>query len=199
MARRLKEMIVRDLEDFLGGVRNAVMVDISTLNAEDNLDYRNLLRKEGVTVNVVKNSLARRVLAGQGYDFPEESLSGPTAILTSEGDAITTSKLVADWRKSKKKKVPLKGGLLEGEVLGPEDAEKLIDMPSVQETQQMLVSVIAAPLSELVGITNNILSGVPAVVQSIADMPQVTREAIRDALDALDRGEPVLQVFGGET
>jgi len=33
----------------------------------------------------------------------------------------------------------------------------------------MLVSVIAAPLSELVGITNNILSGVPAVVQSIAD------------------------------
>ena len=32
-----------------------------------------------------------------------------------------------------------------------------------------LVSVIAAPLSELVGITNNILSGVPAVVQSIAD------------------------------
>jgi len=169
MARRLKEMIVRDLEDFLGGVRNAVMVDISTLNAEDNLDYRNLLRKEGVTVNVVKNSLARRVLAGQGYDFPEESLSGPTAILTSEGDAITTSKLVADWRKSKKMKVPLKGGLLEGEVLGPEDAEKLIDMPSVQETQQMLVSVIAAPLSELVGITNNILSGVPAVVQSIAD------------------------------
>ena len=169
MARRLKEMIVRDLEGYLAGVKNAVMMDISRLNAEDNLDYRNSLRKEGISVNVVKNSLARRVFSAQGYDFPAESFTGPTAILTSEGDAITTSKLVADWRKSKKKKMPLKGGLLEGDVLGPAEAEKLIDMPSVQQTQQMLVSAIAGPLTAMVGIANNILADVPRALQAVAD------------------------------
>ena len=169
MARRLKEMIVRDLERHIGGMKNVVLMDISTLNAEDNLDYRNTLRKEGISVNVIKNSLARRVFAEEGFDFPEESFSGPTAILISEGDSITTSKVVQEWRKKTKKKIPIKGGLLEGDVLGPAEAEKLIDMPSVQETQQMLVSVIAAPLSQMVGVTNNILADIPGVLQAIAD------------------------------
>ena len=72
-------------------------------------------------------------------------------------------------RKKTKKKIPIKGGLLEGDVLGPAEAEKLVDMPSVQETQQMLVSVIAAPLSQMVGVTNNILADIPGVLQAIAD------------------------------
>jgi large subunit ribosomal protein L10 len=171
MARRLKEMIVRDLESYLTGVTNAVMVDISMLNAEDSLDYRNTLRKEGISVNVVKNSLARKVLSAQGYDFPETAFSGPTAILTSTGDAITTTKLVAEWRKKKKRKnsIKIKGGLLEGDILGPEEAEKLIDMPSVQQIHQMLVSAIAGPLTQLVGITDSILANVPRALQAIAD------------------------------
>ena len=172
MARRLKEMIVRDLDGFLGGVTNAVMVDISKLNAEDTLDYRNTFRTAGISVNVVKNSLARRVLSAQGHNFPAGSFDGPTAILTSPGDAITTSKLVAEWRKKKKRKVPIKGGLLEGDVLGPAEAEKLVDMPSVQQIQQMLVSAIAGPLTSMVGIANNILDDVPRALQAIADKKQ---------------------------
>ncbi len=169
MARRLKELIVQDIERRLGSITNAVMCDISLLTAEENREYRTTLREQGISVNVVKNSLAQRVLTDRGYEFPTETLLGPTAVLISEGDAITTSKVVADWRRKNKKKIPLKGGLLEGEVLGPTEAEQLVDMPSVQETQQMLVSVIAGPLSGLARITNNILADIPGVLEAIAD------------------------------
>jgi large subunit ribosomal protein L10 len=169
MARRLKELITKDLDQRLGDVSNALMCDISRLSAEENRAYRVELRKVGITVNVVKNSLARRVFAGQGLEFPRESFAGPTAILISQDDVIGTSKVVHDWRKKNKKEIPLKGGLLEGEVLGPSEAEQLVNMPSVLDTRQMLVSVIAAPLSQMVGITNNILVGVPAVLNAIVD------------------------------
>ena len=169
MARRLKLLITKDLDRRLGDVTNAVMCDISRLDAESNRACRDELRKAGISLNVVKNSLARRVLADRGLEFPAESLSGPTAILTSQDDAISTSKVIHDWRKKNKKNITLKGGLLEGEVLGPAEAEKLVDMPSAQETRQMLVSVIAAPLSQLVGVTNNILTGVPMALNAIAD------------------------------
>ena len=169
MARRLKELITRDLESRLDGVTNALMVDLSRLTAEETRDYRTVLRQAGISVNVVKNSLVRRVLGARGFEFPAAALEGPTAVLVGGEDAITTSKLVAEWRRKNKKEMPIKGGLLEGETLGPAAAEQLVNMPSAQETRAMLVSVIAAPLSQLVGVAQSILAGVPGVLQAIAD------------------------------
>ncbi len=169
MARRMKELITRDLGRRFGGVGDAVLVDISRLNAEDTHAYRTELRRAGITVSVVKNSLARRVFAAHGVSIPEESLSGPTAVLVGGEHVITTSKLVADWRKKNKKEIKFKGGLLDGEVLGPAEAERLTTMPSVHDIHQMLVSVVAAPLIQLVGVTQSILAGVPGVLQAIAD------------------------------
>lgn len=169
MARRMKEMIVTDLERRVGDVEHAVLVDISRLTAEENRNCRAEFRKSGVSVNVVKNSLVRRVFAERGIQFPDEVLAGPTAIITDNKDAIGVSKLVADWRKKNKKEMPLKGGLLEGDALGAAEAEQLVMMPSVQETHQMLVSAIAGPLTQLVGITYNILANIPGVLNAIAD------------------------------
>jgi large subunit ribosomal protein L10 len=169
MARRIKELITRDLDRRFAGIEHAVMVDMSRLSGEDNREYRNVLREAGISVNVVKNSLVRRVFAEHGIELSAESLQGPTAVLYGGEDAITTSKVVAEWRKKNKKEIPIKGGLLDGEVLGPVEAEKLTKMPTVKETQQMLVSVIAAPLIGLVGVTQSILAGIPGVLQAIAD------------------------------
>ena len=64
MARRIKELITRDLDRRFAGIEHAVMVDMSRLSGEDNRSYRTVLREAGISVNVVKNSLARRVEAG---------------------------------------------------------------------------------------------------------------------------------------
>lgn len=169
MARRMKEMIIDDLDRRFGGVGHALMVDFSKLDGEDNRMCRRELRKAGISVNVVKNSLAKRVFAARGLRIADQSLSGPTAILIGGEDAIATSKAVADWRKKNKKEIPFKGGLLDGAVIGPADAEKLVNMPSVRETHQMLVSVVAGPLSQFVGVLHSILAGVPGALQAIAD------------------------------
>jgi large subunit ribosomal protein L10 len=169
MARRMKEMVMEHLGRRFDGVEHAVMVDFSKLSGEENRMCRNEMRSAGISVNVVKNSLVRRVFAARGLEISEATLSGPTALLIGGADAITTSKAIAAWRKKNKKEIPLKGGLLDGAVLGPADAERLVTMPSVRETHQMLVSVIAAPLSQFVGVMQSILAGVPGVLQAIAD------------------------------
>jgi large subunit ribosomal protein L10 len=169
MARRMKEMVIDHLGRRFGEVDHAVMVDFSKLTGEENRMCRIEMRKAGISVNVVKNSLVRRVFAARGLELPEGTLSGPTAVLVGGTDAITTSKAIAAWRKKNKKEIPLKGGLLDGAVLGPVEAERLTTMPSVRETHQMLVSVVAAPLSQFVGVMQSILAGVPGVLQAIAD------------------------------
>jgi large subunit ribosomal protein L10 len=165
----MKELIVRHLDQRLGGIEDTVVVDISRLDAESNRAIRRELRKSGISVNVVKNSLAKRVFSARGLDFPAEVLTGPTAFLVGGADAIATSKVVADWRKKNKKEIQFKGGLIEGVILGPAEAERLTKMPGVRETRQMLVSVLAAPLSQFVGVLQSILAGVPGVLQAIAE------------------------------
>ena len=65
--------------------------------------------------------------------------------------------------------MPLKGGVLEGEILGPVEAESLTKMLNFEEARAAVVSAIAGPLIGLVAITQNLLTGIPGVLQAIAD------------------------------
>lgn len=169
MARRLKVMMADQLRQRLDNAGDLLLVDFSGLNSDEDFTARKELRTEGLTVGVVKNSILRRVFADRGNEFPEETYAGPLALVLGETDAITASKSIAGWRKKNGKVMALKGGMLEGEALGPAEAEQLVKMPSVQETRTAVVSAIAGPLTSLVAISQNLLTGVPGVLQAIAD------------------------------
>lgn len=169
MARRLKVMMTQQLSNRLDDSGDVLLVDFSGLNSSEDFGARSKLREVGLNVNVVKNSLLRRVLTESGREFPDETFAGPVALIKGDLDAISASKTIAGMRKELGKKLPIKGGVLEGSILGPDEAEKLTKMPSVQETQAAVVSAIAGPLTGLVAITQNLLTGIPGVVQAIAD------------------------------
>ncbi len=168
MSKLLKRLIVDEFDKRFGEIEDAVIIGCPGLTAEEDGDFRKTLRDAGASVSVVKNTLARHVFSKRGCEFDEGCFQGPTAIVYGV-DAVSTSKILADWRKKNKKQVPFKGGLLQGEALSGNQAEGLTDLPSVEEIKQMLVSAVAGPLTSMVGITSNILSGVPAVLQAIAD------------------------------
>ena len=169
MARRLKVMMADQLRQRLDNAGDLLLVDFSGLNSDEDFTARKELRTEGLTVGVVKNSILRRVFADRGTEFPDETYAGPLALVLGEADAITASKSIAGWRRKNGKVMALKGGMLEGEALGPAEAEQLVKMPSVQETRAAVVSAIAGPLTSLVAISQNLLTGVPGVLQAIAD------------------------------
>lgn len=169
MARRLKVMMTEHLLQHLDDAGDLLLVDFSGLKSHENYEVRNELRSEGLSVSVVKNSILQRVMEVKGTQFPDETYLGPLAIVLGDSDAITASKSIAAWRKKNRKKMPLKGGVLEGAILGPVEAENLTKMLSVQETRAAVVSAIAGPLTGLVAITQNLLTGIPGALQAIAD------------------------------
>lgn len=169
MPRRTKELMTRAYSAAFDELNDAVFIDCATLTAEEARVFRSTLREKGAAVSVVKNSLARKVLTEQGLELENGCFTGPTAIVYGETDAITASKTISDWSKKNGNKITFKAGLLEGEVLDRSATEQLTKMPTVDELKQMLVSAVAGPLTGLVGVTNNILNGVPGVVQAIAD------------------------------
>ncbi len=169
MSKRVKAIIARDLSQRFRGVGQAIFLDFTGLTAEESVAFRASLRGAGCTMNVVKNTITRRVFRESGIELPEDCFSGPTAIVWGEIDALSASKAIANWRKKNRKEITLKGGLLDGEPLTANDAEKLTKMPTVQELKQLLLNAVAGPLVGLVAVTNSILSGLPNVLRAIAD------------------------------
>jgi len=99
MARRLKVMMAQQLSSHLENSEDVLLVDFSGLSSSEDYGARIKLREAGLSVNVVKNSLLKRVLTESGREFPAETFSGPLALIDGDADAITASKTIADMRK----------------------------------------------------------------------------------------------------
>ncbi len=169
MPKRTKQLMSLSYQTRFSALEDAVFINCSTLTAEEAVSFRSTLRESGATVTVVKNSLAANVLQARGLELPQTCFSGPTAVVFGDVDAVTASKAISDWSKDHGNKVTIKAGVLAGSVLDEDEAQKLTKLPSLPEIKQMLVSAIAGPLTGMVGVANSILTGVPGVLQAIAD------------------------------
>lgn len=122
-----------------------VVVDYRGLNVKQVTELRKQLRQAGVEFEVLKNSVVRRATAAAELTELDEYLTGPTAIAFSKEDLIAPAKILSDFAK-KNDKLELKGGVVEGKVVGFEQIKALADLPSRDGLLSMLLSVLQAPM-----------------------------------------------------
>ena len=98
MALRLdqKKALVAQVNEVAGTALSAVAAEYSGLTVAQMTELRSEAHKTGVYVRVVKNTLARRALAGTDFDCMSESLSGPLVLAFSLEDPGAAARLVRD-------------------------------------------------------------------------------------------------------
>src|SRR5579864_1558784 len=73
MSKQIKQMQMDALKSTFGGVRELVLLSVSGLSCTADNQLRASLRKKNIRVQMVKNSLARRVFGELGIDIPKGS------------------------------------------------------------------------------------------------------------------------------
>ena len=169
MSKELKKIICEDLASRLTQLDGCVLIDYRGLDSEKTYDLRCTLREKGVQMNVVPNRLARRVLLelGAPRDFCE-LFQGPTAILFGGDGAFVASKSIASWRKKNKDLAPIRGGLLEGETLSPEEVGRLADIPEPEVLRSTIAGMFAAPFTYLASCVKGLTSHFAGCVEAKA-------------------------------
>ncbi|MDR9755154.1 MAG: 50S ribosomal protein L10 [Thermoanaerobacterales bacterium] len=113
-----KKEIVAELEQKLKSSKAAILADYRGIKVEEATDLRRACRDAGVEhTGNVKNTLTQ--IAAENSGFPElnELLTGPTAIAFGLEDPVAPAKVLMDFAK-KNKNFEIKGGLIEGKVVG---------------------------------------------------------------------------------
>jgi large subunit ribosomal protein L10 len=122
-----------------------VVADYRGLNVAQITELRKQLREAGIEFQVLKNTLLRRATAAAELTELDAVLTGPTAIAFGKDDAVSAAKILNDFAK-KNNALELKGGVVEGRVIGVEEIKALAELPSREGLLSMLLSVLQAPM-----------------------------------------------------
>jgi len=153
MLRAEKERVVAELAERLRSTSTLMVADYRGLSMPEIEELRARLLEAGARFTVVKNTLTKLAAEAAGAEEVLELIEGPTAIafLDAEGDPAAVAKVLNDTAKAHDVLV-LRGGLLDGAVVGDAEIKRLATLPSSEVLRAQLAGAVVAPLTTVVGL-----------------------------------------------
>jgi len=168
VGRTEKATSISGLRSLMGDARAAVLTDFRGMTVAEMTELRALLRKHAVEYKVVKNTLARRAIQDGALTDLSRLLEGPTAIAVSRTDPVLPSKVLATWARGREK-FQIKGGMVEGRIVGPADIAALADLPPREVLLGRVAGVFQAPLQGLVQVLTASLRGLAVALSQVRE------------------------------
>ena len=143
--RSEKEAVISEVTSLAAKAQTLVMAEYRGVTVADMDKLRVTARGNGVTLSVLKNTLARRAVVGSSFEVGADQMSGPLIYGFSE-DAVAAARVVADFAKTNAKLV-IRGGVYGGKVLDVEGVKQLASIPSKEVLLAMLCGLLMSPMS----------------------------------------------------
>src|SRR5690625_4893770 len=146
MARPDKAAAVAEIAELLRNSNAAVLTEYRGLTVTQLKELRRSL-SANASYAVVKNTLARIAAQEVGVEAFDGQLTGPTAIAFVSGDPVDAAKSLRDFAKDNSNLV-IKGGVLDGRAISPEELNKLADLESREVLLAKFAGAAKASLSK---------------------------------------------------
>ena len=144
-----KKTVVAEVNSVAQSAQSAVAAEYRGLTVAEMTELRVAARKSEVYLKVVKNTLARRAIAGTSFECMQDSLSGPLLLAFSHDDPGAAARVIKAFAKDHEKLVTIALSL-GGELLDAKDLGRVADLPTLDEARASLVGMLAAPGVQLV-------------------------------------------------
>ena len=145
LSRSEKDAVVSDVTGLAAKAQTLVMAEYRGITVADMTRLRSSARSSGVALSVLKNTLARRAVAGSGFEVASDMMTGPLIYGFSQ-DAVAAAKVVADFAKTNDKLV-IRGGAFAGKALDVNGVKQLANIPSKEVLLAQLVGLLQSPIS----------------------------------------------------
>ncbi len=154
--RQEKAVVIEEVSAQVAKAQSIVIAEYRGLDVASVTVLRKTARESGVYLRVLKNSLARRAVAGTPFEGLSDQLTGPL-IYGISADPVAAAKAIANFAKTNDKLV-IKGGALPNNVLTTDAVKALATMPSREELLSKLLGTMQAPIAKFVQTLNEVPS-----------------------------------------
>ena len=143
--RSEKQVVIDEVSALAAKAQTLVMAEYRGITVAALTQLRVAARSQGVSLSVLKNTLARRAVAGTGFEAGVDQMTGPL-IYGFSVDAVAAAKVVADFAKTNDKLV-IRGGVFGGKALDPNGVKALASIPSKEVLLAQLCGLLKSPIS----------------------------------------------------
>ena len=143
--RSEKQAVIDEVTGLAAKAQTLVMAEYRGIKVADMDKLRNEARSKGVTLSVLKNTLARRAMQGSAFEVASDQMTGPL-IYGFSTDAVSAAKVVADFAKTNDKLV-IRGGAFAGKILDVNGVKQLANIPSREVLLAQLCGLLMSPMS----------------------------------------------------
>ncbi len=145
-----KKTVVAEVNAVAAKALSVVGAENRGLSVTQMTDLRAKARKEGVYLRIVKNTLARKAVAGTSFECIAPKLKGPVVLAFSQDDPGAAARIVRSFSKDNDKLVTTLVSL-GGQVLAAQDLERVASLPTRDQALSQLLGVLKAPIAKFVG------------------------------------------------
>jgi large subunit ribosomal protein L10 len=166
-----KKALVAEVAEVAAKAQSVVAAEYRGLTVSQMTDLRAKARKSGVYVRVVKNTLARKALAGTSFEAVGPKLKGPLVLAFSKDDPGAAARVVKDFAKANEKLVATLVSL-GGQVLPAKDLETVASLPTREQALSILLGTLKAPVQKFVSTLAAAPSKLVRTVAAVRDQKQ---------------------------
>ncbi len=178
-----KQTVVADVAAQVARSQTLALAEYRGLTVAHLDVLRKQAREKGVYLHVLKNTLARRAVAGTPFEVASESMVGPLIYGFSE-DAVAAAKVISDFAKGNDKLI-VKAGAYAGKILTADGVKALASIPTKEVLLAQLLGLMQSPISRmarvLAAIAEKRAEPAPAPVEAAAEAPAAVEAPVADA------------------
>lgn len=165
--REEKAVVVDEVSAQVAQAQAIIVAEYRGLGVGPITALRKQARESGVYLRVLKNTLARRAVAGTPFAALADHLVGPL-IYALGPDPVQCAKVLADFAKTQDKLV-LKAGAMPHSVLDAASVKALASMPSREALLAQLMGTMQAPITKFVRTLNEVPGKFVRTVAALRD------------------------------
>jgi large subunit ribosomal protein L10 len=168
-----KKALVAEVSEVAATAQSVVAAEYRGLTVSQMTDLRSKARAQDVYVRVVKNTLARKALAGTSFECIGPTLKGPLVLAFSRNDPGAAARVIKAFAKDHDKLVAT-GVSLGGTLLPGKDLDKVASLPTRDQALAILMGTMKAPIQKLVGTLAATPSKLVRTLAAVRDQKQAS-------------------------
>ncbi len=170
MTREAKAQAIEELEGILADSTTIYLADISNLSASQTSDLRRDCFKNGVKLQVVKNTLLKKAMEKSDKEFEElyDTLKGNTSIMIAE-QSNAPAKVIKNFRKKSDRPI-LKGAWIEEACyVGDNQLDALVAIKSKEELLGDIVTLLQSPAKNVLSALQSGGNTISGLVKALSE------------------------------